>query len=545
MSGLKCRSVEKGLDDYIEQRLDNGEMERFEEHLAVCARCQQTLKLWHGFVHEIRSCDPEALSPLVARRYAIAAISGRKPTPRSIDWKRWAAVSFGAAAVAFSALFYVLVVTDPTAGGDLIVPAEIPHASPSNVNMPGLSTLPAVLGPTQLPDGRRLISATSHTHLWLDPEAVVEVKAITRHSAWFQLISGRVVAEINARIKGYRFVVETPSGSVEAKGTVFSVQVTPGGKESARVIQGVVEVRGRMAQDSVLRQFELRAGQEGRVGANTPQMASIADMKRDMCLMDGCGQDEIAALIREAASGRDIAGETGPTKRFSRAPADHASNTATSRQRLTAPERAKANTDASEAGFAGLDDLLYEDQDAGTEHQDPETLVSMALKERRAGEYRTAAATYRRLIREFPGSSAAQSAMVSLGQLELVELANPGRAESHFSAYLKQVPGGFLKEEARLGRVRTAGYIGGPAAVVKRATEYLTHHPSGYASAEVLRRRANARRKIGDCSAALRDYNALFRQWPGSKQLRLAVEGRADCHNRLIAAEAGAKNLSQ
>ena len=72
---------------------------------------------------------------------------------------------------------------------------------------------------------------------------------------------------------------------------------------------------------------------------------------------------------------------------------------------------------------------------------------------------------------------------------------------------------GLLAEEARLGKLRASEALGRTGDIKKAADDYFKAHPNGYAGAEVLRKRGDAKVKLGDCEGALEDYRWLRIRW--------------------------------
>ncbi len=508
MSGLKCREVEDRFDDFIEGEMSEAERISVEMHLGTCLECRESLVLWKGFIYSARNEDPEPLSPMPERRLAIAAVNEREPYPKTVNWRRWALVSCGAAATAVIALVLVVQGAGAPAASKLETVAIEP---------PGEKQLVATRR-----DGRRVIPVSPGTNLWLDTNAEVRVVTMQRGMSRFSLTSGRVVAEVKAPVPGYRFIVVTPSGEVEAKGTVFSVEVTHEGEERARVIRGVVEVRKTPKAGEVSASpLTLRAGDEGTVGSDAPVRSEKTALQMDACLLSGCddiSHVDIACLSGEAGATkqpevvqsvepetiRDIEPEIGPG--------------------TVESQLKKKGSNSGSVKVKGEPEANLEE----TERLD--TLVSLALARRKAGKYSFAAETYRELIAQYPRSEAAKNALVSLGQLELVELGRPRKALTYFEKYLSRAPKGFLAEEARLGQVRACDRLGKYNDVERAASDYLKTHPGGYAGAEVLRRRGDAKQKRGDCLGAMVDYHELKTRWPSSRQNARAAKGIAACN---------------
>jgi predicted TPR repeat methyltransferase len=127
--------------------------------------------------------------------------------------------------------------------------------------------------------------------------------------------------------------------------------------------------------------------------------------------------------------------------------------------------------------------------DVGTKARVPvvRELLERALAQRTAGQVDAAARTYRELIRLHPRSSAARTALVSLGQLELAS--NPAAALRSFESYLASGKG-VLREEASYGRVRALRRLGRNVAERKAIEIYLIDHPDGMYAAQVRSRLA-------------------------------------------------------
>lgn len=530
MNTLSCRQIENGIDDFLGGTLSERDQIRYDMHLGTCPKCRESIAMWRGFTRSMSEQELDPYPPLVERRMVIAAVAERGPEQktRQTNWKIWTSLSAAAATVAVVALLITLTV-DPLT----IVPrtgqTESSLAEKTTAGFDDANDLSV----TTMGDGRQAIAVTPGTNLWLDKDAKVFVETVRQNTVRFRLEEGRVVAEVTAPVKGYRFIVATPNGEVEAKGTVFSVEVRAKGVEKARVMRGVIEVRQTNgAERGVLRSVTLQAGEESRVGDTEPRMAKTVDLALDMCLVTACTETEVAALERDAAAGNvtgedpyETEGSLGDGDKddtsglffvIANKSGDDPKEAAAKRQRIGSKKSQELDSDGR-GSIASVH---------GAQIQE---IVSLALAKRRAGLYPMAADAYHRLIREFPASAEARNALVSLGQLELVELGKPSSAVEHFQEYLKSSPKGFLAEEARLGMVRAASRLGQSKEVIEQASEYLYQHPGGYAGAEVLRLRGDAKRKMGDCKGAVQDYLQLKNWWPESRQNKHGQNGLAAC----------------
>lgn len=150
------------------------------------------------------------------------------------------------------------------------------------------------------------------------------------------------------------------------------------------------------------------------------------------------------------------------------------------RAQLGGPSRVKV--DSAELG-------LSEAAEDGVKARVPEVgdLLERALAQRTAGRLEAAARTYRELIRLHPRSSAARTALVSLGQLELAD--RPGAALRSFERYLES-GGGVLREEASHGRIRALRRLGRSKAERTAIETYLIDHPDGMYSSQLRSRLA-------------------------------------------------------
>lgn len=531
MSPLTCREVEELLDEYGRGDLPRGQLEAVELHLAGCERCREATELWTGFTAALGSTELDPLPPLVERRIVVAAAdtSTAESSERMPRIRRIAGIAAAAAVAAGIALFFALSPgDDPERADDSVVvdtgaEPDRPEAADRGQGSPAGE-------PSSAPgQGRQLIEVDDVTKLWIEEGSAVRVEHLEERLARFRLDAGRVLAEIGPHPDGFRFIVATPSGEVEAKGTIFAVEVDRRGVEQARVMRGAVEVRtgDEVAGEEPVR-FLVRAGESGKVGDTEPSPLAPEEMGRDVCLLRGC---TLAGEPIRVASAGPVAPATGepcdPTQVEPPAPAHptaprpvpHPAGPSEATRRAGAAETA-ASTGSGAADPASA---------ASPDDWEVETLVSLALSQRKAGMYPMAAETYRRLIREHSATAAARNALVSLGQLELVELGRPREALSLFESYLTRTPAGLLAEEARLGRVRAYARMGRSQDVVGAASDYLRIHLGGYAGAEVMRLRADAKRKLGDCLGAIEDYRQVQSLWPTSPQNRKAETGLAAC----------------
>ncbi len=470
---------------------DTGETinEVLETHLKSCAECREYIQ----YLDAADSIVEEAkMHPLLERRLMVAAINLKLPAKRT-KWPRVAWRLGWATAVATVAVITTLFFT-----GD---PAP-EKAARNAVPEPSIPLRSAPPSPTaevrSMEDGRRVIEVFPGTALWLDHGALVQAETLNASMVRFQLVRGRVVAEVGINPADFRFVVSTPNGASEARGTVFSVTVLPEGKSSTRVLEGVVEVLSTVdGADRIL-----TAGEEIISGDRAPRPATKTAIRSDRCLFEGCPETISASPL----------------------PKNH-------RGPLTRKQKGAISEDARLAKKAIQDRRFTEASKMveAFERKNPRSGETLSLLNdlsrayRRAKHFKRAAATYKRMIMRFPGTDEATNALVALAQIELGELGKPDAAIQHFENYLNQRPGGFLSEVARAGKVRALHRLKSYVELIRAVTVYLEMHPAGFTGAEMLRRRGDAFMQRGRIKDAINDYQAVIARWPKSREAQRAM----------------------
>jgi hypothetical protein len=498
MSNLSCREVQDALAGHVGDAAAGEARDEIDRHLAACAACREAVALWTGIGARLRELAPEPLPPLVERRYAIRALGAPAAgaSPRRVRWAVAGLATAFAAAVAAIALLPGR--EPPTAPGDAPRAAARPESAAEIAEL--------------LPDGRILLHLDPVTDVWLDPGTDAALDRLEADDVRIVLNEGRLVADIGPHPAPYRFVVATPSGEVEAKGTIFTVEVLLPAPEVARVLRGVVEVRP--GRNRLFDPFLVFENQQGIIGASGPTPIPRADLRRDLALLLGPDAAELAGwLAAIAADDADDADANGssrpdPSGRSARPLRDEAAATGSAPLAASAPEAALPKIAPAPAAT----------RPAPSGGPAAAALVEQALAQREWGDFKAAAGTYRQLILEHDGTLESLSALVSLGQLELYNLGRANAASAHFESYLARAPSGALAEEARLGLVRAYDRSNRVSDVERAASEYLEHHATGYAAAEVCRARADARRLTGNCEGARADYVRIQSEWPSSRE---------------------------
>ncbi len=490
MKSTICDHVHGLWDDYRTGSMPDKQCAVITAHLETCPECRKLESIVDPVCAAAREAEME---PLLKRRLEVAAANRRLPPKRTnLPRRALNVAALTAAAASIAGLVMLIGITD-----------ERDVSAPTN---PISSPIPAAVHVTSLNDGRQMIEVFPGTALWLDIETAAQVVTTNTSIAHFRLNRGLAVAEVGAHVPGFRFVVATPFGEVEARGTVFSIRVDPAGRGSVRVVEGFVEVRLDADGSSQL----LTAGEELIVGRGGPSLARRADLEGDRCLALGC-----SSSVREEQKQNKARLDEEP------------------RPSNSAAKQSQGDKPTSRRAVAAIEDRRFDDATALVEElarskpraaETRDLFIRLARAYRRAGLFQPAADAYNRLIARFPGSDAATNSLVPLAQIEQEALDDPREALGHFEAYLRQKPGGFLAEAARAGKVRSLNQIGRHAAAIDAVNRYFEAHPDGVSAAEMLRRRGDAQSKLGRGAAAIRDYQQVITRWPESAEGRRAAK---------------------
>lgn len=418
-------------------------------HLDACAACQADWTLDH--VLPLRGAwDSGPALPLTdagAQRMVDAVVSGaRGASVRAIPTRRverrWKAWTFGAAAfAAAAAVAWILVprwlapVGPPppaTAGGPFLARAVVGAVQADGLAIQAGAALAAGADVTTGPAGRLAITLTDGTTLHVGPESRLRLPgdpAAAAGDVVIHLREGRLLATVTHQPEGRHVVVATPVGAVQVVGTAFTVEVEDDGAE-VRVLEGVVAVRDGDAVDAPPRTVRARhATLVGNRGAKVRRL-SQAEARADVgLLLDDPGR---AASLSEQVAARGRVRTHGATVR---------------------PGNAETTDEpgAADGAVAGAVDGAP-------------TAANRWLREARrlraARDWPGAAAAYRALFADAPGSAEARAARVSFGDLLLEHLGDARAALDAFDAYLGAAPNGALAEEALWGRARSLRSLG-------------------------------------------------------------------------------------
>jgi ferric-dicitrate binding protein FerR (iron transport regulator) len=365
-----------------------------EAHLATCARCSDE----HGAlatVRRLREVEPDELSATARERVRRAVLAApalaAAPACSRLRWPIAAGVALAAAA---AAAFWVRAEREDSPrilAGDVVVAAARDGAAG------GVDIRSGGSGDVQL-DGARVALARATEIVWRRESRSVDLRA------------GTVIIDVEHRA-GRRFEVRTPAFRVEVVGTRFAVDL--GGVRTER---GLVRV---LALDGTV-------------------VASVA-----------AGQSWSAAAPASAAAiAGPPAGELPPAAGAPvEAPAPGAAEETTA-ARLARARRALARGDAAEARRA-VEPAFHLGRDVAAEAR--ALYAESFLVE---GRYTDAVDGYEVVIRDFPSTPQAESALYAVAQLES-EHGRVAEARATLERYLARYPQGrFAREaEGRLARL--------------------------------------------------------------------------------------------
>ncbi len=496
-----CRHFMDSWDAFRDHRLTEPEHAVVVQHLATCPECAVRYKSIEGTAAHLREVE---MDPFTRRRIAVAAAGFRKsrrdasrPIRKGVRSLAW---GLGLAALGF-----------------LWVLAGVAK-SPS----PLLPPAPKVLRPATAPDrpsgmtpgctlsasGMREIVLFPGTSLYPSADAELEATRITDSDVRFALLRGSVLVEIGAHDPDFRFVIATPRGEAEARGTVFAVTVFEDGAETARVDEGKVEIRGKGTTDGVV----LNAGEAAEVRQDNVRVRALTDAERreDTCRLrggDDCHSLETPRVALRSAPNEARPASPEPVRATVRMAA------ALDKGRLMEASKIAAAPDFEKSDRISTVKLL----------------ARLARAYRSAKMFREAKNVYVRLINAYPGSETAADSLVALGQIEYRTLGLPADALTHFARYLEEHPEGFLAETARAERIRVLSSQGRYKEVIAAANDYAARHSADIGLAEVTRLRGDALSKTGRCAEALDAYRRVIEKWPGTLEAKRAEKGASSC----------------
>jgi len=471
-----------------------------------------------------RAPQPKPASPARPDR------SSSRPVPAR-SWRRYGAIAAGIAAVIVLAVLWSPWRRDPARELALPTPTVAPPSARylllagavrTNTGSAALNgglhfgqwveTNPIGSAVLRLPCGATVLLA-GKTRLRLARAGLTEV-ALRR---------GALLALVDPQRPGARFAVVTKHGRVEVKGTVFQVTTDPTGSHAA-VLRGRVQVNGTNRPP-----VQVLAGQQVVVGAERATALSPATSQQlwqQVRLLDLLQTDRPATLVvtsRPVGAQVMVDGVTlgntplvvslrpghrrlelsakgyGAVREHVLLKALHK----TSRDFELKPAKLTVLDPSSTAGrgprgsgapAAPASDVrsLSKKSNHGTPATPPQdlrrALLNRAQLLRAARDWWGAAGAYRELIRRYPSTAEAATALVSLGVLQLRHLGQPAEALRAFQRYLKGRRRGALAREAAYGRILALRALGRRAPEIQALRAFLKRYPRALRAGKVKRR---------------------------------------------------------
>ncbi|MCD6500110.1 MAG: PEGA domain-containing protein [Deltaproteobacteria bacterium] len=373
-------------------------------------------------------------------------------------------------------------------------------------------------------DGTVVISLPCAATVLLAAGSVVRFERLGRSQSRLFLESGRLVASVTPEHRPDRVVIDTADGRIAVKGTVFAVSRHRTGT-FVSVLRGIVAVSDRHGHHR-----HVGSGQGMDVGGAHARQLSGADLvglRQNLQVIGLLSDAPTRLMVRSSPAGASVeidgvfVGQS-PVLLALRSGGHRLS------VRLDGYGRVDETIDVPQRGEAvrtivlarqvrsslGSGALSNEPnvpiksgsaRGTGVRRRSPtearssskgrvvspggaNALMILARSRRMARDWRGAAATYRRLLAQYPSSRLVGTARVALGEILLDHLGSPSGALRQFDAYLRGRLGGMLGQEARYGKIRALRSLGQTGAERTAIEQFLLRYPRAV-QADFLRKR--------------------------------------------------------
>jgi anti-sigma factor RsiW len=410
---MSCKQIARLSTASAGGHATEAERLELEAHLATCARCSDDHALLLATTRGLRDAEPGVLSAAARERVRRAAFAGRAAhAPAVVRRLGWPLA--GGAVLAMAAAVAIWIGTRAPAQfsivqGDIAVtggPAAATQdpASGGGRGNGGLTVRSTRGGEVKLADASTALAPATEI-VWRHERRVVELR------------EGALTVDIPHR-EGQHFEVHTPRFIVEVVGTRFTV-----------------DMKGVMTERGMVRLLSPDGKLIGYVGGGhawaMPDTAAAATPPSLPPAEEPAPREQAAPAARAAAPAT-TAGAPGTADEMARV-------------RLGRARRALARGDAGEARHA-VEPLFRLGRDVASEAR--AVYAESFLIERR---YADAIDGYQVIVRDFPSTPQAESALFAIAQLES-EHGRTDDARATLQRYLARYPHGrFAREaEARL-----------------------------------------------------------------------------------------------
>jgi ferric-dicitrate binding protein FerR (iron transport regulator) len=404
---MSCKQVVRLSTASAGGHATEAERLELEAHLATCVRCSEEHALALATTRALRAAEPGALSAAARERVRRAALSSQRAhAPALLTVRRFGWPLAGGAVLAMAAAVAIWIGTRAPADfsivqGDVAVTAG-PAAAPQDPAGRGVTVRSARGGEVRLADASTALAPATEI-VWRHERRVVDLR------------EGALTVDIPHR-PGQHFEVRTPRFIVEVVGTRFTVDM-----------KGVMTERGTVRLLSP--DGKLIGYLEGGHAWAMPDTAAAT----------GPAPAPTPPPEEGPAPPHDPA---APAAHSSAAPAASATSTEDSAAiRLGRARRALARGNAGEARRA-VEPLFRLGRDVASEAR--ALYAESFLIERR---YADAIDGYQVVVRDFPSTPQAESALFAVAQLES-EHGRPADARATLQRYLARYPHGRFAKEA-------------------------------------------------------------------------------------------------
>ncbi|WP_433937397.1 FecR domain-containing protein [Sorangium cellulosum] len=380
----------------------------------------------------------ETLAAARARLFAAAA----EAPPRRVRYPVWAAAAALLLAAGGAALYRAA--STPAGGPEL---AAAPSVAPAGAPAPGAGAR------VEARDAPLAFTFAEGTSVRLDAASALQVLATDARGAELRVERGGVDFHVVHR-SDTRWVVHAGPYAVRVTGTRFEARWAPEARRfTLALAEGSVEVTG-------------------------PELGTARLSAGDRLDLTAPSEPAASGSADAPPAGAPAAVAAPPEDRGARAPAAGATDAAPRWQSLASAGRHEEALAAVER--LGLDAVLA--------RAAPDELRLLADAARYAGRPRAARAALLALRNRH--GARGDSAFL-LGKLAADQLGDPGDALAWFDTYLREAPGGALREQA-LGRSLELQQRRDPEVARRAALRYLAEYPHG-AYAPLARSLADAR----------------------------------------------------
>jgi TolA-binding protein len=498
MKKTDCRWVQTKLSGPNAAYMFAHERDAVSEHLNSCRECRNFKDVTSGLCEAATLIEPPELSSFIEKQIVKAALEGRIPKSAEksgYSSKKWV-MAFSLAAVTVLLFFFAFknqITADKSPEVNTFAAKSFKNSAKQKIIFKDAP-----------------VEKKGRYTIWGTPGSVIKIIKENDSYIGIKFISGKITVDVDAHRSDRRFVVFTEFSEIEVRGTVFSVQKEDNSKEKIQVIEGIVEVRDLLNKRHM---YVLNSKEQIILGGMHAEKSTINEINVQQAFLSNSyiqNSEQISSSSQKGRishSGKKV--KTDSTYKI---------------------KRAITQNHLKEA----LEHIEMASQNADTASRVPAFLAQLARAYRQQKKYNLTRRIYMRLIAEYENSTAALNALVALGQLELRMKGKSKSAVSHFNRYLKKAPDGYLKNEAVIGTIRANNRLGKTGEVIKIVNSYLKtirlkNRSDELLAKEMLTFRANAFIKRGNCKAAVSDYTAILKRWPGSSAAKAARSGIDAC----------------